>query len=141
MARVNATKYPEKLAFKDARGSLNFREFNTRTNKLANGLLANGLEKGDKITILSNNSIEFVELYVAAAKAGIVIVPLNFRLHPDDLNFIIDNSDSKMLFVESKFSEAASKFSARKIETVLIGPEPIAGLKFYEDIISQGDDH
>ena len=48
---------------------------------------------------------------------------------------------SKMLFVESKFSEAASKFSARKIETVLIGPEPIAGLKFYEDIISQGDDH
>jgi acyl-CoA synthetase (AMP-forming)/AMP-acid ligase II len=96
---VNANKYPNKLALKDKRRHLTFKQLNERTNKLANGILNNGIQKGDKIAILSNNCVEFMELYVAAAKGGFIIVPLNFRLHPDDISYIINNSDAKWLFV------------------------------------------
>ncbi len=146
IVNVNAYKYPKKLALKDARRQLTFEELNERTNKLANGILKNGIKKGDKIAILSNNSIEFMEIYVAAAKGGFIIVPLNFRLHPDDISFIINNSDAKWLFVESRFREATEKIWLRakelgfeNVERVLIADEPAKGWKFFEDIVEMGE--
>jgi acyl-CoA synthetase (AMP-forming)/AMP-acid ligase II len=143
---VNATKYPHKLALKDRRRQLTFKELNIRTNKLANGFLKSGLKKGDKIAILSNNSIEFMEVYVAAAKGGLIVTPLNFRLHPDDISFIINNSDSKCLLVESRFQEATEKIWERAEELgfesvgrILIADEPAEGWKFYEDIVNLGE--
>lgn len=144
---VNANKYPNKLALKDSRRKLTFKELNERTNKLANGFLKSGIEKGDKVAILSNNSIEFMEIYVAAAKGGFIIVPLNFRLHPDDIFFIIKNSDAKVLVVESQFRENTEKIwhNAKEVgvdhvELVLIADEPAEGLlwKNYEDIVEKG---
>ncbi len=144
--RVNAAKYPDKLALKDARGQLTFKEYDERTNMLANGFLKQGLEKGDKIAVLSNNSLEFMEIYVAAAKAGIIVVPLNFRLHPDDLTYIIKNSDSKMLLVESRFREPTREIWEKaedaeldNVRRVLIADEPIDGWEYYEDIIRTGE--
>ncbi|MCK4779745.1 MAG: AMP-binding protein, partial [Candidatus Lokiarchaeota archaeon] len=146
IVNVNAYKYPNKLALKDARRQLTFEELNERTNKIANGILKNGIKKGDKLAILSNNSIEFMEIYVAAAKGGFIIVPLNFRLHPDDISFIINNSDAKWLFVESRFREATEKIWLRakelgfeNVERVLIADEPAKGWKFFEDIVEMGE--
>ncbi|KKL68707.1 hypothetical protein LCGC14_2122300, partial [marine sediment metagenome] len=143
---ANAAKYPNKLALKDARRQVTFKELNERTNRLANGLLKSGLNKGDKITVLSNNSIEFMEIYVAAAKGGLTITPLNFRLHPDDISFIINNSDSKWLLVESRFREATEKIWERSeelgfanVERVLIADTPSEGWKLYEDLIKIGE--
>ena len=127
IVNVNASKYPDKLALKDAKKQLTFKELNERTNRLANGILNSGIKKGDKVAILSNNCIEFMELYVAAAKGGFIIVPLNFRLHPDDLSYIINNSESNWFFVESRFYEDTEKIWERakelgfeNIERVLI---------------------
>jgi len=143
---VNAAKYPNKLALKDRRRQLTFKELNERTNKLANGFLKSGLNKGDMIAILSNNSIEFMEMYIAAAKGGLIVIPLNFRLHPDDISYIINNSDSKWLLVESRFQEATEKIWERakelgfeNVDRVLIADEPTEGWKFYEDIIEIGE--
>ncbi len=143
---VNATKYPNKLALKDKRRQLTFKELNERTNKLANGILKKGIKKGDKVAILSNNSIEFMEIYAAAAKGGFIIVPLNFRLHPDEISFIINNSDAKWLFVESRFREATEKIWQRakelgfeNVDRILIADEPAKGWKYYEDIVAMGE--
>ncbi len=143
---VNAAKYPNKLALKDMRRQLTFKELNERTNKLANGLLKSGLKKGDKIAVLSNNSVEFMEIFAAAAKVGFIIVPLSFRLHPDDISFIINNSNSKWLIVESRFREAiatiwqgAKELGFEKIELVLIADEPVEGWKYYENLIEMGE--
>jgi len=144
---VNAKKYPNKLALKDARRKLTFRELNERTNKLTNGILNSGIKKGDKVAILSNNCIEFMELYVAAAKGGFIMVPLNFRLHPDDISFIINNSDAKWLFVESRFQQATEKIWKRatelgfeNVQRILIADEPAEGWKYYENIVKMGED-
>ncbi len=146
IVKVNAKKYPQKLALKDAKRQLTFEELNIRTNKLANGILNNGITKGEKVAILSNNSIEFMELYVAAAKGGFIIVPINFRLHPDDIFFILKNSDAKMFIVDSRFREFTEKawknarnFGVEKIELVLIADKPIDGWKNYENILEKGE--
>jgi len=143
---VNTNKYPDKLALKDARRQLTFKQFNERTNKLANGILKSGIKKGDKLAVLSNNSIEFMEIYVAAAKGGFIIVPLNFRLHPDDISFIINNSDAKWLFVESRFYEATEKIweqaeelGFEDVERVLIADQPAEGWRYFEDIVEIGE--
>jgi len=143
---VNANKYPDKLALKDARRQLTFKQLNERTNKLANGILKSGIKKGDKLAILSNNCIEFMEIYVAAAKGGFIIVPLNFRLHPDEISFVINNSDAKWLFVESRFYEATEKIWERAkelgfedVERVLIADQPAEDWKYFEDIVEIGE--
>ncbi|MFX0147575.1 MAG: class I adenylate-forming enzyme family protein [Candidatus Hodarchaeota archaeon] len=145
--KVNANKYPDKLALKDSKRELTFKELDERTNKLANGFLKLGVKKGDKIAILSNNSIEFMETYSAAAKGGFIIVPLNFRLHPEELSFIITNSDSIYLIVDSRFKEATEQIWTRakelgldKVKRVLISKNPADDWLLYEKIIEIGAD-
>ena len=74
---VNAKKYPNNIAFMDAKRSFTFPEANRRINKLANALLGLGLAKGDKVSCVLENCVEICELYVACAKIGVVINPIN----------------------------------------------------------------
>ncbi|MEW6334023.1 MAG: AMP-binding protein [Thermodesulfobacteriota bacterium] len=103
MLKVNAKKFPAKTAMKDRERSFTYREMNERVNRLAGSLLSMGLRKGDKVAVLLENCIEIVEVYLATAKTGIVIVPINFRLAGRDIEYILDNSDAQMLIVDSEF--------------------------------------
>jgi acyl-CoA synthetase (AMP-forming)/AMP-acid ligase II len=101
--RVNAKKYPDHVAFFDAQRSYTFPESNLRINRLAHALLDMGLAKGDKVSCLLENCIEICELYIACAKTGIVINPINFRLIGSEVQYIADNADSKAFFVHKEF--------------------------------------
>jgi acyl-CoA synthetase (AMP-forming)/AMP-acid ligase II len=105
---VHAQINPNNLVFKDRKRSITFKEFDERTTKLANAFLNLGLHKGDRISTLLNNSIEFVEIYIAAAKVGMVIVPINFRLTPRDGLYISQNSEVKAAITEKKYIEPTS---------------------------------
>jgi len=74
-------------------------------DRLASGLQRVGLKKGDRIGILAQNSLEFVYLYGAAAKIGAVIIPINWRLKSEEIEYIVSNGASKILFVGSEFQE------------------------------------
>jgi acyl-CoA synthetase (AMP-forming)/AMP-acid ligase II len=145
--KINAIKYPEKLAVKDENRSLTFKEYDIRTNKLANGLLKRGLRKGDKIAVLLNNCIEFMEIYGAAAKAGIIIVPLNFRLLPADLYWIVRNAEVKMVMVQHRYYDITIeswnliiKYGLENLKHVLIGDIPVKeNWIYYKDIIEEGE--
>jgi len=147
--RINAFKYPNKLAIKDINRSLTNKEFDVRTNKLANGLLKRGLRKGDKIAVLMNNRVEFMEIYGAAAKAGFIIVPLNFRLLPKDLYWIVSNAECKMVIVESRYYEITIKnwdlvveFGLDTLDHICLSDTPVAeNWSYYEDIIKDGGDN
>ena len=60
--RVNAGKYGDRLAVKDADRQLSFSEYNMRACRLANGLIKMGLQKGDRLAVISTNCLEFMEL-------------------------------------------------------------------------------
>jgi len=103
MLRVNAAKYPGKIALKNKEYSLTFNQINERVNRLSHLLLDTGLGKGDKVSCLLENCLEIVELYLACAKTGIIINPINFRLNAPEIAYIADNADSKAFFVHKEF--------------------------------------
>jgi acyl-CoA synthetase (AMP-forming)/AMP-acid ligase II len=102
--KVNAKKFPNTVALKDSERAFTYPETNRRVNKLAHSLLSLGLEKGDRVAVLLENSIEIVELYLATAKTGLVIVPINFRLIGPDIEYIANNADVKAFVVHDEFA-------------------------------------
>ena len=74
------------------------------TNQIGNALLAEGLSKGDRVGILSKNSIEYSLFYLGAAKAGVVPVPLNYRLAPAEWSYILNDSGAKLLLSQNEFA-------------------------------------
>ena len=96
---------PGKEAVVDGQRRLNYRQLNRRVNRLANALLDSGLKYGDRISILSYNCLEFVEVIMAAAKLGLILVPLNWRLTPTELTFNLNDSGSETLFFDSELAE------------------------------------
>lgn len=100
---ANALKYPDKMAFKDARRAVTYAGLNERTNQLANGLLRLGLSKHDRVGVLMDNCLEFAEIYIAGAKAGLVVVPINFRLVGKEMAYVLNNSDAKAFILDAEF--------------------------------------
>jgi O-succinylbenzoate-CoA ligase len=90
-----------------------YRELNARTNKVANALLAAGVKKGDRVALLLMNSPEFIETFLAVAKIGAVNVPLNWRLVPDELSFILSDSGATTLVYGGAFDAAVAELHER----------------------------
>jgi len=92
---------------------LTFSELNARCNRIANAFRAAGVEKGERVALLLMNSAEFTEAYFALGKIGAVVVPLNWRLVPDELAFILKDSGSKRLIFGEEFMESVAELHSR----------------------------
>jgi len=88
-------------------------ELNNRTNQVANGLRSLGVQKGDRVALLMMNCHEFVTSFFAIAKIGAVIVPLNWRLVPDELEFIMKDAGATVLLSGSEFDAAITELHSR----------------------------
>jgi acyl-CoA synthetase (AMP-forming)/AMP-acid ligase II len=104
MLKVNAKKFPTTVAFKDANRTVTYPELNRRVNQLAHSLSSLGLDKGDKVAVLLENSVEIAEIYLATAKMGLVIVPVNFRLIASEVEYIVNHSDARAIVVHDEFA-------------------------------------
>ena len=110
--KVNAKKFPDTVMLKDSRRSFTYPEVNKRVNQLSHSLLSLGLSKGDKVAVLLENSIEIIEVFLATAKTGIIIVPINFRLVSSEVEYIADNSDAKAFIVHDEFTATVDPIKA-----------------------------
>jgi len=90
-----------------------YAELDARANRIANVLREKGVRKGDRVALLLMNGVEYIEAYFGAAKIGAVTVPLNWRLVPDELEFIIDDSGAIVLIWGEEFDEAVSALQPR----------------------------
>ena len=87
-----ASKVPDKTAIIDQDRTCTFKELNDMSDAFAAGLLSIGVQKGDRVGIMLQNSIETIVAYVGVAKAGAVTVPINPRYREHELRFLIENS-------------------------------------------------
>ena len=94
-------------------------DVNARTNQLANALTELGATAGDRIGILLMNGSEFIETFFATAKIGATLVPLNWRLTPDELEFILKDSGTTTLIFGPEFAEQVADIHARGSKTDL----------------------
>ena len=140
--KVNAKRYPDTLALKDQNRSFTYRQTNERVNRLADSLLRLGLNKGDKVAVLLENSTEIIELYLATAKTGIVIVPVNFRLAGREIEYIVNNSDAVAIFVHEQFTGTLEQIRAELVniraERYFVVGGPLDGYREYEALIREG---
>jgi acyl-CoA synthetase (AMP-forming)/AMP-acid ligase II len=82
---------------------VSFGELEQRVCQLANGLCAQGIEKGARIGVLAKNSIEYFEVYYACARAGLIAQPLNWRLGVDELSRILEDGGPSAIVTSDEF--------------------------------------
>jgi len=101
-----AREYPD-ADFAVSRGRrVTYREALGAANRLASALVGAGLAKGERFAVLSKNSIELALLYYAGSKAGVALVPLNYRLAPPEWSYIVRDSGARVLFAQGPLAEA-----------------------------------
>jgi len=136
-----ARKTPDReaLVFNDKRYT--YSQFNERVNRLANGLMGLGIEKGDKVAVLFMNCMEIMECYFALAKIGSVVVPNNFRLTGRELSYQIDQSDSKALIFGEMFQEVVNSIRPQlpKVKLyICVSEGGVEGTIDYEKVVQEG---
>jgi fatty-acyl-CoA synthase len=98
---------PDALAIDDRGVVVTYRELDERASRLAAALRAAGYAVGDRIATITGNSADHVVLFFACAKAGLVLVPLSWRLSPRELAEQLDTADPVLLLVEDEFQTVA----------------------------------
>jgi long-chain acyl-CoA synthetase len=100
----NAKHYPDKTAVRVVGDrSCTFSQLKERSFRLANGLINNGLKKGDRVAILAENCFEYPEMYFGIARAGGVLTPLNFRFAPPEIAHLTNESGATFFILQDKY--------------------------------------
>ncbi len=138
---------PNKLAVVEANASsaapvaiLNYREFWTRVCSLANGMVSMGMNPGDRIAILMVNSARYVEVYHAIALIGCAVVPLNFRFVAAEIEYVVNHSKSKALFLDAAFEPVVRGLQGRlpSLGANFIATDaPAPGCVGYEELLAR----
>jgi acyl-CoA synthetase (AMP-forming)/AMP-acid ligase II len=93
-----------------------YKQFAERVYRLANFLRSKGVGQGGCVAILHQNSHEFLESYFAAAQLGAILNPLNFRLSPKELAFILQDSGASLLISSDRFVESVESLSDMRVD-------------------------
>ena len=146
MLSVHARLQPDRIGARDLERSMTFAQWNARANRLANALLGLGLAKGDRVAVLAYNAVEWVEIYMAAAKAGLVAVPLNFRLVGKEIRYIVDDAEAAALIVQDQLvgeiEAVGADLSVPPARRFWFGTGRCpAGFVSYEDLLAAARDH
>ena len=119
-----------------------YAELDERANRVANVLLARGLTKGDRVGVLLPNSYQFVELFYGAARAGLVVVPLNWRLVADELAFILSDSGATVLVTGAEYDAVVADLHGRAGDDATavrdwlrVGPDAPAWAEDYDALV------
>jgi acyl-CoA synthetase (AMP-forming)/AMP-acid ligase II len=92
---LNAGRYPDCTALVHKTERFSYRELNQQVNRMAHHLLSLGIQKGDRVGFMFFNSVQIVQIFFATQKIGALAVPVNFRLIPKEVKFILDHSRCK----------------------------------------------
>jgi len=140
----HAERTPDKLALVDAHTSriFTYAQFNERANCLASFLKDTlGVKRGDRVSILAQNSSDYYEVLFACGKMGVILNTLNWRLAVPELEFILNDCAPRVLIYEAMFAEVVD--ALRPLigceHYVVMGDEAPAGEWTYEGALAAGD--
>ncbi|PIC62780.1 acyl-CoA synthetase [Sporosarcina sp. P13] len=115
-------KTPNKESFVYEEERLTYKQMDDRATHLAGWLQSKGIKKNDKVGFILKNGLPFVEVFFGVSMSGGVGVPINFRLAANELEYIINNSDSKILIIDNEFAEVINSIRNKipKVEAIII---------------------
>ena len=113
--RARISRNHEALVEVERERRYTYGELNARVNRAAGALRELGVRAGDRVALLLMNGVEFIEAYFGAAKIGAVVVPLNWRLVADELDFILGDCGATLLVHDAEFAETVEALRARDL--------------------------
>jgi fatty-acyl-CoA synthase len=121
---------------------LSYKQLNSRVNRLSRILLGMGVKPGDRCAMLAYNCMEYVEVIFAAAKLGLMLVPLNWRLSPSELVFNLSDSGTETLIFDPGFADVVNglipQTSVKRL--LVLGKSDINEVPAYERVIAEESD-
>jgi acyl-CoA synthetase (AMP-forming)/AMP-acid ligase II len=108
IVRHQAATQPERIALIFADRETSYGALDRRASQVANGLIAAGLRPQSRVAILDKNHDSFFEIWFGAAKANAVLVPVNWRLAPPEIAFIVNDAEAEILFVGAEFLDTVA---------------------------------
>ncbi|MFL6241025.1 MAG: AMP-binding protein [Actinomycetes bacterium] len=97
----------------DALGSLTYTELTKRCRAIAAGLDELGVDPGDRVAVVSHNSARLLELMYAVPACGRILVPVNFRLQPAEVSYIVDHSSASVLMLDPELDDSLGAITAK----------------------------
>src|ERR1700761_916092 len=101
IATNNARRYPDKRALVDAGRELTWSQVDERSGRLAHHVAGMGLQPGDRVMVIARNCIEWPEISFGLAKAGLIAVPVNIRLAPDEVAHVRDDCGARAVIIHA----------------------------------------
>ncbi len=143
----SALIYPDKEAVIHGDSAYSYAELYARSRQLGSVLKARGLGYGDTVSLMAPNVPAMLEAHFGVAMAGAVLNPLNIRLDPTTIAFILEHAETKVLITDREFSpvikEALAKSNAKPevidIDDPLGDGGELLGAQTYETLIADGD--
>ncbi len=108
--RYSSREYPARTAVVCGDQRFTYAQFSDRAARLGGALLALGIKPGDRVAYLSANCHRLLEGYYGVLEAGGVLLPLNIRLAPAELAYILNDSEASVLFFEQQFLPLVESF-------------------------------
>ena len=120
----SAAARPGQLAVVDGDRRLTYSDFNAYVNRVAHGLAGLGYERGAVLALASGNSADFLAVYYACAKLGVVCVPVNLGWRGDEVAYVLGHSKSRGIVIEAQLLPAMSEAIAKvpAIADVIVAP-------------------
>jgi fatty-acyl-CoA synthase len=128
-ARVPAN--PHHRAVVDGARVQTYAVLEERSNRLANALLESGLQRGDRVGLLARNRLEYVEIELAAAKAGLIVACLNWRLGDRELRHCVNLVEATVVIVQADLAETLDRLELTPHRRIVLGGD-------YEDFLATG---
>ena len=116
-----------------------FGQLNERSNRLAHALTKLGIKKGDIVAILQVNCNQYLETYYAVAKLGVIFAPLNFRAKADELTYMLNNCEARILLVGERYLDMVQTMRPNlpKVEQYVSIDKKVDGMLYYEDLLAK----
>ena len=137
---LSAMLVPERTAIVFGGKRYSYAQLKDRVNRLADSLNRLGLAKADRVAILEVNCNQYVEACFATLKAGGIFVPLNFRIREDELIYLVNKAEPKILFGGSRYGDMVSNVRSQlpSVKHFIILGDQYEGMLSYDELISSG---
>jgi fatty-acyl-CoA synthase len=139
----HALMQPGAPALRFLGNTVTWSELRRRVAALAGALSRRGVGSGDRVMVLMLNRTEFVESVLAANMIGAIAVPINFRLTPAEIAFLVDDCEARVMITESVLAAVGNgvRNITSVLETVVVaGDDSGEGLLSYEDLVNESGD-
>jgi fatty-acyl-CoA synthase len=128
---MRARVHPERIALEDGSRRFTYGELAARACRLAGALAARGVERGSRVAILSENRVEYFEVFLAAARLGAVVACQNWRLAPPELAHCLDLVDPSCVIVSPRWADKLAVLRRARPAPLVIG-------EAYEQALAEG---